>query len=298
MDTESISPTIIIPKKNIIMDSQILSSLMACPRLTDFRFNHDFQSNRGKSKSLEMGSIVHTGLEFYYQNIINGISRPDSENFGLTAALDYSNSEECNTATEDERSWAIKTIEEYFLYYKNDSWTPLEVEIVKGEIIYEDDEVRIMWKAKLDLLVDTNQGIYPVDHKTMSQRRDTTNLNNQFTGQCILANTRLMFVNKIGFQKTLKPSERFTRAPINYSYDRLLEWQSITVPYYAKLLLMYQESGFWPPNLTHCENKYGFCTFKEVCESDRNMREQVLGQNFIVGRKWDVTNPEKKSADE
>ena len=101
-----------------------------------------------------------------------------------------------------------------------------------------------------------------------------------------------MFVNKIGFQKTLKAQDKFTRAPVSYTMDRLVEWQTVILPYYAKMMLMYQESGYWPPNFTHCENKYGMCSFKDVCEADRNLREETLGQNFVIGKKWDVTNPE------
>lgn len=281
---------ILIPKKNVILDSQVLSTLMSCARLTDFRFNYHFTSITGKSVSLEMGSIVHSFLENYYQNIINGVKKQDCIGFALIAAQEYAGSNECQNSSPEDKSWALQTCEQYLDYYKNDYWTPLEVEVVKGEILYEDDEIRVMWKAKFDLISDTNQGIYPIDHKTMKQRRDTLTLNNQFIGQCILMKTRLMFVNKIGFQKSLKSEERFTRVSINYTLDRLIEWQSVILPYYAKLMLMYQESEYWPPNFTHCENKYGFCQFKEVCESDRGMREEILGNNYVVGPKWDVTN--------
>ena len=34
-------------KSNLILDSQIFSSIMNCPRLTDFRFNHNFISIGG-----------------------------------------------------------------------------------------------------------------------------------------------------------------------------------------------------------------------------------------------------------
>jgi hypothetical protein len=101
---------------------------------------------------------------------------------------------------------------------------------------------------------------------------------------------RTMFINKIGFQKSLKPNERFTRVPINFSFDRIEEWRTVILPYWAKMMLMYDETGFWPPNFTHCENKFGFCQFKEACTADRNMRETILGQYFKVGEPWDITN--------
>ena len=153
-----------------------------------------------------------------------------------------------NTPPEDIQ-WALDTIEQYFDYYKADSIIPLYVEYVKGDVIYEDDEIRILWKAKYDLIADMDRGILPVDHKTFKVSRDTISLNNQFIGQCILQGTRTMIVNKIGFQTTLKPEEKFTRVPISYSADRLLEWQSQILPYYAKLLITYTEQGYFPPNL-------------------------------------------------
>jgi hypothetical protein len=290
METEEQAPEILIPKKNIILDATVLSTLMSCARLTDLRFNHNLVQITGKSTSLEMGSIVHTVLENYYGNVIKGFKKEDAIGHAISAGIEYYNSDEVTNCTAEDRKWALDTCEQYFEHYKNDHWIPLEVEVTKGKILYEDDEIRILWKAKFDLITDTNQGIYPVDHKTMKQRRDTLTLNNQFIGQCILMETRLMFVNKVGFQTSLKPEEKFTRAPINYSFDRLMEWQSMILPYYAKMMLMYEESGYWPPNFTHCESKYGFCQFKSVCESDRGMREEELSHNFKVGKKWDVGN--------
>ncbi len=279
---------VLVPKKNIILDATTLSTVMSCARLADFRFNHHLQAVGGKSTSLEMGSIVHTYLEYYYKQVINGMKRDEAHGFGMTAAMAYASGEEVTNCTHEDKQLALDTCDLYREHYRNDHWIPLEVETVKGEILYEDDEIRIMWKAKFDLLVDTNQGIYSVDHKTMKQRRDTTGLNNQFTGQCILTKQRMMFVNKVGFQKSLKPTDRFVRAPVNYTADRLLEWQETILPYWAKMMLMYAESGYWPPNYTHCENKYGFCQFKEICEANRAMRPELISRDFYVGEPWSI----------
>lgn len=281
----------IIVKPNIpsvILDATMLSTIMSCSRLADFRFNHHFQPLGGKSKSLEMGSIVHTYLEYYYKARINGIRIPDAIQYGMAAAETYSRSDEVQTSSPEDVALALNTCELYAEHYKNDSWVPLEVECVKGKILYQDDEIRIMWKAKFDLLADTNNGIFPIDHKTMTQRRDTLSLNNQFIGQCILAGTRVMFVNKIGFQKSLKPAERFARVPVSYSFERLLEWQDTILPYWAKRYFAESEEGYFPPNFTHCENKYGFCQFRHVCETDRNIREDALKAEFVVGEKWSI----------
>jgi len=186
--------------------------------------------------------------------------------------------------------YVLDTCQQYLEFYRNDHWVPLEVEVIKGKVLYEDDDIRILWKAKLDLVADTNQGIFPVDHKTMKKRKNNISMNNQFIGQCLIMNTRNVFINKIGFQTTLKPEEKFLRPPVSYSASRLLEWQSQILPFYAKLLVMYTETGYFPPNFDHCEAKYGNCNFLEICESDPSMREEEIKKRFIVGEPWNPTN--------
>lgn len=317
----------IIPggKKNVILDATILSTLMACPRLADFRFNHNLVSINGKSNSLECGSLVHVFLEYFYKSLIGGVKREQAIGFAFAAAelyikgcpqcTDFIATEEIpkpicghkpnefpgmqNTPKESEgykTGWhyVLDTCQQYVDFWRNDHWVPLEIECVKGEILYEDDEIRIMWKAKFDYIGDTNQDILSMDHKTMKQRRNTNSMNNQFMGQCLLLKTRKVMINKVGFQSSLKPEEKFIRTPVNYTAERLFEWQSETLPYYAKLLLMYAETGHFPPNFTHCEGKYGDCAFYEnVCSGNPSMREENIKLYFKVGPTWNPTNDEE-----
>lgn len=318
--TQTGAPEVLIPKKNVVLDATVANTVLSCGRLTDFRFNHNFVSVRGKSNSLEVGTLVHKVLEVYNKHILKGFNREQSIQQGLLAGELYANgcphcadhsAEEkpaCNHQPQEypgvkqtpEASsghivgWraALNTCLEYFEHYKNNHWIVLESEVVKGSVLYEDDEIRVLWKAKLDAIVDTNQGIFPCDYKTQKQRREKIKLNNQFMGQCLVMKSRTMIVDNIGFQTSLKPEEKFRRELMSYSADHLLEWQSETLPYIAYKLIEMTESNYWPPNYTHCENKYGNCPFIRVCESDRNMRESELRLNFVSGPKWDPTNIE------
>jgi PD-(D/E)XK nuclease superfamily len=316
---------ILIPKKNVIFDATVLSSLMSCSRLHDIRFNHRLISTKGKSNSLEVGSLIHKVLEVYYWHKINGFPRTTAIGNALAAGQLFvvgcphctnflpANHEDSkpscnhqpeeypgmtNTPEHNERftiGWrfALQTCEQYFKFYENDSFIPLTVEEVRGEVIYEDDEIRVMWKAKFDLIIDTSDvGIISMDHKTFKQRRDKTTLNNQFTGHCVLLNSRRVMVNKIGLQTTLKIEERLTREIVSYSAARLHEWQSEIVPYYAYKYIQYAESGYWPPNFTHCDTMYGPCPYKQVCEADPAMREEVLRNEYTLAPVWDPRNKE------
>lgn len=312
---------ILVPKKNVIMDATMLSSLMSCARFHDIRFNHRLISTKGKSNSLEVGSLIHKVLEVYYKNKINGFKREVAIGAAMAAGQQFvigcprcsgfagEGDPLCghepdeypgmqNTPEQNEKftvGWrfALNTCEQYFEFYKNDAWIPLAAEEVRGEIIYEDDEIRVLWKAKFDLIVDTNQiGIVSTDHKTFKQRRDKTSLSNQFSGHCVLLKSRNVIVNKIGLQTTLKIDERLTRESVPYSHARLHEWQSEIVPYYAYKYIQFKESGYWPPDYTHCDNMFGPCPYKQVCEGDPDMREEILRNEYTLAPVWDPRNKE------
>ncbi len=354
----SIPEIVTTKKQNIILDATVLTTLQACPCLTDFRFNRHFQSINGKPNSMECGSIAHKILEVFNREKIKGFDRKAAIISGMTAGLmyiqgcrycagfvpyhvcpncdvglpdDVISSGVCpdcsgklenltkkitptcghiineypglvNTPAENEKKpkrigykWVLETMEQYFERWKNEAWVPLESEKVRGKVLYEDDKIRILWKAKLDLLIDTLNGIYPCDHKTMSQLRPTLSMDNQFIGQCLVTDSRSVIIDKIGFQVSLKPEEKFIRPMVSYSPQRLLEWQSQTLPHYAYELLMYHEMKFWPHRLTHCQNKFGICQFIKVCESNPDMRESELKKNFMVGEAWDPINTESES---
>ncbi len=349
------SPELLIKKKNVIFDATLLSTLQSCARLADFRFNHYFESLKGKSNAIECGSLVHKILEVFNQSIVNGLKRDQAIGQGMMAGQLYITgcadcsgwTEKCtecggtgsadlddehyadgpvacqycdgkgkfekptcnhqpneypglkNTSPDNEKGppkktgykWVLETMDQYFDHYINDIWVPLNVEWVHGKMLYEDDDIRVYWKAKFDLIVQANiPQPFPVDHKTMSQDRDQTKLHNQFIGQCFVMGTRSMVVNKIGFQISKKPPEKFKRVMHSYTADNLAEWQQEIVPYWAYQLLAFQEAKYYPPRWTNCENKYGRCQFIDVCSADRNMREELLRQQFKIGEKWDPTN--------
>ena len=314
---------ILPPKKNVILDATSLSSLMGCNRYYDLRFNHKFISVKGKSNSLEVGTLIHKVFEVYYKHVIAGHKRDVAIGAALTAgmlwvtgcphcALHTEGKPECghdideypgvtNTAEFSEGykvGWrfALDTCEQHFEFYKNDSFIPLACEEVRGKVLYEDDEIRVLWKAKFDLIIDTNQiGIVSMDHKSFKQRRNKTLLSNQCIGQCHLLGSRNVIINKVGLQSTLKIHDRLTREVVSYSADMLDEWQSETLPYYAYKFIQFTESEYWPPNYSHCDTMFGPCAFKPVCEADRNMRQEVLNNEFQLAPIWDPTNPDKES---
>src|SRR5215471_4933021 len=143
---------------HVILDSQVLTSLMMCPCLTDLRFNLNIVPIGGKSNSLECGSIVHAFLETYYGNLAKGINKVKATEEGLIQAKlyitgcpvckDISNGirPPCghrpgeyvgvkNTPRESGKQnlgfgerdytgweWVLETINQYVDFYKDDFW--------------------------------------------------------------------------------------------------------------------------------------------------------------------------------
>ena len=81
---------ILTKKKNVSLDSQVLSTLMSCARLTDFTFNINLKSMDGKSIPFEMGYIVHKGLEVYYKHLRDKFPRKMAVEHAMIAAKEYS----------------------------------------------------------------------------------------------------------------------------------------------------------------------------------------------------------------
>lgn len=261
-------------KTNIAFDATLLSSLMSCPRKMYFRHELNLVPDK-KDNSLECGSLVHFILEHYNKARINGSSRNDAIDIGFAAGkeffyphnpankymleLDYEGLQATPIGENEKDQWGKEligtnfveaTMNEYFDYYKNDSFTIIGAEEVRKKIIFEDDDIKVLWKAKYDCIIDTPQGFMSTDYKTMKQRRPVRDLNIQFMGQCELLASRNIMVDKIGFQKSLKTHEKFERAIISYSSDRLAEFCNDIVPYYARMLDAYNSSGVFPPNFT------------------------------------------------
>src|SRR5258708_34287557 len=223
----------------ISLDSQVLNSIQNCARKTQYTFIEQLAPPE-KAEALERGDLLHKCMELYYGMIGNCLNLKGDTASQLNDAslLDvFTDKVEIvryitAVATPffgskmslpvDEVEGVIYQFHEYSKYYENEPWLPLAVEEVGSKILFENSEIQIIYNFKIDLVAEINGSVIaPIDHKTSKRRTNPLDLSNQFMEYAWGIGRPNCIVNKVGFQKTLKPSERFQLEYMAY-YDARL----------------------------------------------------------------------------
>ena len=255
----------------------------------------------GKCFNIESGAWQEVFNEAFTSGILAKSDRTkrDIIDFCLRAGQVMASKMQIDTETSDNVMFQFNA---YCEFYSNDPWTTLAVEEVGSKILFENESLKIIYSGKIDRLVQQGNIIAPMDHKSSERRGDVSSMSNQFIGYCFLLNVNHIIIDKIGFQKTLKPAERFQRFILHIDQGRIDEWQANSVntllihlmtsvgsesdalEYYKMLRLKMMAPMM---NLTSCD-KYSGCIYRNVCESSPEGRSWIKERDFIVREKWDV----------
>jgi hypothetical protein len=244
---------------------------------------------KDSSVIFDRGSLLHDFLEKYYtlkrdtfdlhQDIVEQVVE-----FGRMKALDYV------SIDPTEVTETIFHFREYARYYEFETWTPVFVEQVFMEEFYEDEDIHLYIAGKPDMKFKyqgTNH-FAVTDHKRVDRNRDFSMLRNQFMLYAYANKVDTVIVNAVGFQKTLKPKDRFVRQTFVYSPEILEEWRWDTIQL-AKEMLIAQEAGIYRRNRTSCE-KWNGCFLHNYCKTKPQAREFLIGGGeYVIGEAWDVT---------
>lgn len=290
-------------KRILAIDSQILTSYQSCKRKYDLSFRKNIRS-KTTEPPLEKGTLLHSVFEIYYSLIGDCISeKSDIFKEVKEAGLEFGGSRADRMAVaqyaidcgryiatkqnldSEEVQTVLYQCGEYFKYYHHDQHHPIAVEQVGSKVIYEDADVKFLYTFKIDLVVEKGNRIIPVDHKTASRRSEPSDMNNQFMGYCFGLGVNTIMVNRIGFQKTLPPNQRFERFQFTYTPARLGEWVENTVHTMFDILDSH-DNDLYPFNFTSCD-KYSGCAYRVICGSDPAIREVKLERHFQIVNQWD-----------
>ena len=282
--------------RNIVLDSQVLNGIQDCM----YKYNLSYVRNltsAEKSVPLESGDLLHTIFKVYY---LLKIKRPDLHHNETTkVSLDFGRSYSGTlTQATDSSDEVLHHASEYFNFYEDDSLIPKHVEQSFSIVLHEDkdEDFRVVYQGVVDLVAEYIQnGVsyeVGIDHKSTRRNSDPSYLalSNQFRGYFKSLNLDEFLVNKVGFQKTLKPKDRFLRHWLSFDAGVLDEWVKNTV-WWAQHLSFCSDNDTYPQNFTSCDKFFG-CKFREVCSTrPGEEREFILKRDFITKEEW---NPHKK----
>lgn len=299
-------------QKIINIDSQILSSIQSCEKKTELHFIRHIQPEH-KAPALEKGELIHIPLEIYYalmgscvnldslvwQDLLETklstieeltelqkVGAKDRRTRIIDLAIQFARYRATKmTVDVDECEEVIYQFGEYCAFYTNEPVIPLAVEEVGSRILFEDQDVKIVYTFKIDLVCEIDGRSYPIDHKSSSRRQDPSSMSNQFIGYCYGLDVNHIIINTIGFQKSLKPKERFQRVILNVDDERIEEWRRNAV-FHIKRWIKTMETGFFPMRYTACKGNF-VCQYIGLCEQAPSGREWIIGRDFKIGAQWD-----------
>lgn len=283
-------------KVNIVMDVSQFDLFCVCAE----RYNNRYNKNKtlpGKDMRLDRGSTVHAGNEVYYEALRLGSNYQDAVTAALSRIREYA--VVSTSLDNDVINQIVEVMEEYYDYWQvaDQSFKIVDVERPFIYLLYEDDEVRMHMAGKIDLVTTDNKYTNkPTDHKTYDRRSEIYRMNNQFENYAIATNSNFLDVNRIGFQKSLKPHEKFIRVPLCYDPIYLEAWKKNTVKIMFQYLTCAAEDS-WPMNLTSCDKYNRTCEYHQVCDSSGEPAKLYkLAANYIDVEPWDVSKVLRKAS--
>lgn len=296
-------------KQILSLDSQMLNSIQFCPRHFQYSFLQHLRPI-DKPAPLERGDLIHKMLELYYGlkfNCLNpasdtlsslqeaGIPLIDDTDFVPLVRFCCEAGQFFGAKTNlpvEEIEESIFQFNEYANHFQFDGWKALETEGVGARVMYDSEDLQIIYMVKIDMIAEKDNFIAVWDHKTASRRvSEVTSLSNQFMGYAWAMGLDTVIVNRIGFQKSLSRGDRFQRFILKYTPDRLKEWEQNSVYWATRLGHQIEqaqaEQSDMPMNLTSCD-KYNGCVYRHICEKSTRLRDMEMEKTYKVAEKWDV----------
>lgn len=276
-------------KRILALDSQILDAIQKCAFYCFLNFVQNYRTNT-KPEAMERGDLGHTILEEYYKLLKNGIDWNDAVNQATNKGREHYMSLNLDFQVSE---WVIKTFHQYAEYYRHDGIQILGIEETFSFVIYEDDELIVLYEGKIDLHAEfPNIGPTVMDHKWRAVKADYSPLDNQFIGYATHTKSNLVYVNEVGLQKSYTPDVKFRRVPVMIGEGVKERWLKNTINW-AKILDFNIQNNVWPQShlktaplgITQCVK----CQYERICnsQSDEEMNRKIQDY-FHLGEKWDV----------
>jgi hypothetical protein len=284
-------------KPNIVMDISQYDTFRLCEEKYHLRYMLNAHP-LNKAKPLDRGTLVHLACELYYEDLRNGINYNDAVAHALSAVRTAGIDTELEV---DEILRVIDVMEEYFDHWRvaDQRFQINEVEKSILYLLHEAEHYKFYLSGKIDLVTtDDKYTNLPWDHKSFDRTYPVTRMSNQFKNYVNALNSDFLIVNKIGFQRTLPPHEKFLRVPLSFDHIYLEQWRQNVIKVIEHYVMCLADD-YWPTNETSCDKYNRQCEYFGICDSSgKEAKEYKLITMFKQGEPWDVTKGLKKTSEQ
>ena len=301
------------------IDNTSLEGFLACDRAAFF--NLVLGRTGIKGAAITYGKAIHRALELHYKDQADLPTQLQAGN-EILSTLPYNPSEWRGPESFQ------KAIEGYHKKYPSEPFSLIQLDstpaveqaftyhlgeikvdktlVFSAEQIVADcndpkplyiNTLQICWTGVIDLLVQQQNHIWVIDHKTSSVVGPTYfqgfELSQQFTGYVWAASKILgqrvsgALLNVIAGRKPTKTgtSLEFFRQYFPYADWQLAEWENDIMTLVADFVHRLTTNNF-PKKTLWCINKFGVCPYHDVCKLSPDLRPTLLNSNQFETNVW------------
>lgn len=277
-------------KLTLAVDATLLN-LMSCHYRWFLSYIKALRATGAPPDYIESGDLMHVMLKSHYRNWQLHID----ERMKIATEKAWKRAKSLNlpdAVVSDD----IAIYREYAKFYAGEPIVPILVEDYFAKILYEDDDIRIIFVGIVDLGVD-NRGHKQVwDHKTSERASNPQPFNNQFVGyswatgvDTIVVNTINMtplFTPKLGKESSIQGDKRFKRFWFSYPDSVKERWRFNAARQVLRLVEACKD-GYFEQDLTSC-NKFNHpCIYQPLCMTEPELRGWRAQRDYVVAERWD-----------
>lgn len=300
LDETKIETEVVDDWTNVKVDSQVFSAFMSCPRYMDYRYNRHLITITGPSVNILKGTLAHEGTHKFNLARIEGHTWKEAVSIGLAACRVKAPTLNIDA---DNALMVYRTLEEFWEFKQSNAVyeIPLAAERTFNVKVYENPELRlrIYLTGRIDYifkLISGDSGIIPLDYKSESEKWFYSGLSNQFKFYAIATKSDIVVVQRIGFQVTKKPEEKYKTETINFPPGVMKEFIEEIIPQTCMNLVIAMQENKYLPNYTNCIHGHFACMFSDkynnggICSVAPDIREEKIRSYFSIGIEWNPEN--------
>jgi len=302
---------------HLFIDNSFLDKFNSCPRAAEYTLLHR-RVLANAAAALNYGGAIHAALAHRYTTSGDYIT-PTVENEQCELLTKWF--EEKPNPVDDHRTLelACSHIRAYNKCYFSETFNvlhwqgapavelPFTFHLGEVEIKFEDGMrlVQVMYCGRIDLVVQDDNQVFVVDHKTSSIMGDqffkglsvSPQMMGYICGLESLAGQRPagFIVNSLRVPSPRKregmviKDDDFQRLKTYVHDSQTLEWRDNTMDLVEEFAWRYNR-GFMAQKKSWCVHKFGLCEYFEVCAVPRENRKLLLDSGMFVDNEWSPLN--------